>query len=156
VLVHTAVGIGTSFELVLPASLASMDALMVEASGAGATAIPLDAVRSTVRVTAGAISRASPGASVLHGETSSAFLPLPAALDGTRCPVDRDWTTVILEAAAGTAAIGVDRLLGTAHIVVRPLPERLPASPVVAGASLDTEGNPRLILDPEGLVAAAQ
>jgi two-component system chemotaxis sensor kinase CheA len=29
------------------------------------------------------------------------------------------------------------------------------ADPVVAGASLDTEGNPQLVLDPEALVAAA-
>ena len=35
------------------------------------------------------------------------------------------------------AAIGVERLLGTARIVVRPLPDRCTASPIVAGASLD-------------------
>jgi two-component system chemotaxis sensor kinase CheA len=53
-------------------------------------------------------------------------------------------------------AVGVDRLLGTARIVVRPLPELAPASPIVAGASLDAGGNPQLVLDPDGLVAAAQ
>ena len=29
------------------------------------------------------------------------------------------------------------------------------ASPIVAGASLDADGNPQLVLDPDGLVAAA-
>jgi two-component system chemotaxis sensor kinase CheA len=46
--------------------------------------------------------------------------------------------------------------LGTARIVVRPLPEGLPVSPVVVGASLDSDGNPQLVLDPAGLVVAAQ
>jgi len=38
---------------------------------------------------------------------------------------------------------------------VRPLPDGMSASPIVAGASLDAEGNPQLVLDPDGLVAAA-
>jgi two-component system chemotaxis sensor kinase CheA len=54
------------------------------------------------------------------------------------------------------AAVGVDRLLGTARIVVRPLPQRMTASPIVAGASLDADGNPQLVLDPDCLIAAAQ
>ncbi len=56
----------------------------------------------------------------------------------------------------GLAAVGVDRLLGVARTVVRPLPELAPAGPVIAGAALDAEGNPRLVLDPDALVAEAQ
>src|SRR5439155_522375 len=50
----------------------------------------------------------------------------------------------------------VERLGATAKIVLRPLPELAPPSPLVAGASLDVEGHPRLVLDPEGLVLHAQ
>jgi two-component system chemotaxis sensor kinase CheA len=39
---------------------------------------------------------------------------------------------------------------------VRPLPARADIDGVVAGASLDAEGHPQLVVDPEGLVAAAQ
>jgi two-component system chemotaxis sensor kinase CheA len=157
VVFHTAPGIGTTFELVIPQSLASMEALMVDAGGDGnMTAIPLDAVRSTLRIAAGDISRAAPGASVLHEQKAIAFIPLSTALHGARWSADRIWTAVIVGGAGGLAAIGVDRLLGTARIVVRPLPERLAASPVVAGALLDAESNPQLVLDPDGLVAAAQ
>jgi two-component system chemotaxis sensor kinase CheA len=157
VVFRTDPGIGTTFELVIPPSLASMEALMVDAGGGGnAIAIPLDAVRSTLRVAAGDISRAAPGASVLYEQKAIAFIPLSTALDGTRWSADRIWTAVIVGGAGGLAAIGVDRLLGTARIVVRPLPERLAASPVVAGALLDAESNPQLVLDPDGLVAAAQ
>jgi two-component system, chemotaxis family, sensor kinase CheA len=157
VVIRTDAGIGTTFELVIPPSLASMDALIVDAGGAGgALAIPLDAVRRTLRVAANEISPATPGASVLYEGQAIAFIPLSTALDGARWPIGCNWTAIIVAGARGIAAVGVDRLLGTARIVVRPLPERLTASPIVAGASLDAESNPQLVLDPDGLVAAAQ
>jgi two-component system chemotaxis sensor kinase CheA len=53
------------------------------------------------------------------------------------------------------AAIGVDRLRGTANVVLRALPELAPAERFVAGASLDAEGNPQLVLDADGLVDEA-
>ena len=155
VAVRTDPGIGTTFELAIPPSLASMEALIVEAGGHPA-AIPLDAVRRTLRIAAADISRAAPGASILYEQKAIAFIPLSTALDGARWPADRNWTTVVVAGAGSLAAIGVDRLLGTSRIVVRPLPEQLAASPIMAGALLDAESNPQLVLDPDGLVAAAQ
>jgi two-component system, chemotaxis family, sensor kinase CheA len=156
VVFRTEAGVGTTFELVIPPSLASMEALIVEAGEAGnATAIPLDSVRSTLRVAADEISRASPGSSILYEQKAIAFISLSTALAGTRWSVGRSWTAIVVAGAQGLVAIGVDRLLGTARIVVRPLPPRMTASPVVVGASLDADGNPQLVLDPDGLVAAA-
>jgi len=65
-------------------------------------------------------------------------------------------SAVIVEGADGLAAIGVDRLFGTANVVLRPLPELAPATGVVAGVSLDVEGSPQIVLDPDGLVSEAQ
>jgi two-component system chemotaxis sensor kinase CheA len=48
--------------------------------------------------------------------------------------------------------VGVERLRGTQNVIVRRLPDCTPSDPIVAGASLDAEGHPQLILDPEGLV----
>ena len=155
VAVRTDPGIGTTFELAIPPSLTSMEALIVDAGGNPA-AIPLDAVRRTLRVAATDISRAAPGASIPYEQKAIAFIPLSSALDGARWPADRNWTAVVVAGAGGLAAIGVDRMLGTARIVVRPLPDRLAASAIMAGASLDAESNPQLVLDPDGLVAAAQ
>jgi two-component system chemotaxis sensor kinase CheA len=150
-------GAGTSFELVIPPSLASMEALMVTAGeGGNATAIPLDRVRSTLRVAAADISCAAPGASILYDQKAIAFISLSTALAGARWSPDRNWTVVVVAGPAGMAAIGVERLLGTGRIVVRPLPQRMTASPIVAGALLDADGNPQLVLDPDGLIAAAQ
>jgi two-component system chemotaxis sensor kinase CheA len=157
VVFRTDAGIGTTFELVVPPSLASMEALIVEAGEAGsATAIPLECVQSTLRVGAHEISRASPGASILYEQSAIAFISLSGALDGTRWSAGRSWTAIVVAGAGGMAAVGVDRLLGTARIVVRSLPPRMTASPIVAGASLDADGNPQLVLDPDGLIAAAQ
>src|SRR5262249_8114248 len=117
-------GAGTTFELLIPPSLASMNALMVEASGT-TVAIPLDAVRGTRRLTAGEISLASPGASILHDEMAVAFAPLSAVVDGRPWSNQRNWAAVIVAGKDGVAAVGVERLLGTAKIVARPLPQRM-------------------------------
>jgi two-component system chemotaxis sensor kinase CheA len=154
VIVRSEAGAGTVFQLIVPPSLASLDALIVEASGT-AIGIPLDAVRSSLRVAAKDISRAPAGATVLYDEKVIPFIPLSKALDGTRQPASRNWTAVVVAGAGGMVAIGVDRLLDTARIVVRPLPEHAPASAIVAGVFLDAEGNPQLVLDPDGLVAEA-
>jgi two-component system chemotaxis sensor kinase CheA len=63
---------------------------------------------------------------------------------------------VIVQAGSRGVAVGVDRVLGTASIVMRALPSLVEADSVIAGASLDGEGNPQLVLDPSGLVAAAE
>ena len=62
---------------------------------------------------------------------------------------------MVVEGGGGLAAVSVDRLLGAANIVVRPLPASAAADPVVAGVALDDEGAPQLVLDPAALVDSA-
>jgi two-component system chemotaxis sensor kinase CheA len=59
-----------------------------------------------------------------------------------------------VQAGPRLVAIGADRLAGTSDVVVRPLPPFVEAVAAVAGAALDAEGNPQLVLDPAGIVAA--
>lgn len=155
VVVRTEAGQGTTVELVVPPSLASMEALIVESSGTVAS-LPLDAVRGSFRVAAREVSRTPTGASIIDDTGAVPFVPLSAVLDGRAPPQDRNWTAVVVAGPRGRAAIGIDRLLGTARIVMRPLPALAPASPIVAGVNLDAEGNPQLILDPDGLIEHAQ
>ncbi len=54
---------------------------------------------------------------------------------------------VLVQSGESLTAVLVDRLLGAAEVVVRPLPA-MPADPIVVGASLDADGNPCLLLDP--------
>jgi two-component system chemotaxis sensor kinase CheA len=156
VAMRTAAGQGTTLELTVPLSLAALDALVVEAAGT-AVAIPLDAVRRTLRLAPQDIARSAQGDTVVYEGRVIPCVALGQLLDGAAPASPRHaLSVVIVEGAGALAAIGVDRLLAPAKLVLRPLPELAPASPLVAGASLDVEGNPQLVLDADGLVLAAQ
>jgi two-component system, chemotaxis family, sensor kinase CheA len=155
--VRTDRGKGTVFELVVPSSLAALEVLIVEAGDNGPIAIPLDAIRATVRIGAHEILPAAPGAAaVLYGQQAIAFMPLSVVLGGANQPMRDRSSMIVLAGAEGLAAIGVDRLLHTANLVVRPLPDDLRASAVIAGTAFDAEGNPQLVLDTDSIVAAAR
>jgi len=154
--IDTKLGTGTTFALVLPYSLASMEALIVEAGGANSGAgIPLDAIRGALRVSGAEISRSGTAATILYADEAIPFMPLNAVLTGQDSAADRNWIVIVIAGSKGKAAFGVDRLLSLSRIVMRALPGGMHASAAVAGASLDAEGNPQLVLDPDGLVTAA-
>ena len=104
------------------------------------------------------IARTAQGDTVLYEGKVIPFLPLARAIsaDDSSPGTARPWSAVIVEGTNGTAALGVDRLLGTMNLVLHPLPDLAPAAAVVAGASFDAKGTPQLVLDPDGLVAEAQ
>lgn len=135
-------GLGTEIALDVPVSMTAAPALTVEAGAITAT-IPLDAVIRTERVTASDIIRSADGDVLPSGERFAAL----GRLFGD-APARETWTTIVLDGAA----VGVDRILGIANAIVMPLPPAAISGPVVAGASLDGEGNPRLALEPRTLV----
>jgi len=147
---------GTTLELVVPISRSALDALLVEAEGEVA-AIPLDSVRRTLRVAPGELARSAEGDSIVLDGRVIPFAPLARSLRATeRTRATRAWSAVLVQGAGGLAAVGVDRLLGTETIVSRPLPAAMPGHAAVGGATLDVDGNPRLVLDPDGLVASVE
>ena len=149
-------GIGTTFELVVPVSVSALEAIVVEAAGAS-VAIPLSAVARAVRFTADEITRTGRGDSVACDGQMVPFVSLSDLLQRRPRPSGAGpWTALVINAGEHRAAIAVDRLAGSMTLVVRRLPPRTPADPIVAGAALDGEGNPQLVLDPEQLVRAAQ
>jgi two-component system chemotaxis sensor kinase CheA len=156
VTMRTEKGDGTIVEIVVPVSLSSLDALVVEAGGIAA-AIPLDAIRGTLRVADDDVARAASGDSIVHQGVVLPFVPLARALRANRAVGRgaRTFSAVVVSGVGTQAAFGVDRLIGTANVVMRPLPPLALAAPMVAGASLDAEGDPQLVLDPDKLVAMA-
>ncbi len=156
VTVHSEAGKGTTLEICVPVSLSSLAALEVDVGGIVA-ALPLDSVRQTLRLADHDIAHSAQKDSIVYEGKVIPFLSLPRALrkkdadDQKR----RFWSVIVLEGRSGVAAIGVDRLLGTANVVVRPLPPLAVAEMTVVGASLNAGGDPQLVLDPEGLVAMA-
>src|ERR1019366_7951620 len=153
-------GRGATVEIRVPISITSMPGPVVEAAGALA-AIPLDAVRQTLRVRDSEIARSAESDSILHEGSVIPFLPLDRVLrrpGGASFTGGRNrgtWLAVVVQGGDRCVAVGVDRLLGASNIVMRALPGVGEADPVVSGVSLDADGNPQLVLDPGGLVAAA-
>ena len=154
---NTQPGKGTSVTLTVPLLIASLDGLQVEAAGTPAT-IPIEAVMCTLRLAPSDIARTAQGESVIFDGHSIPFLPLSAAFSIRTSPtrLNRVWSAVVVQTSNGTAAFGVDRLLGVTNVILRPLPVAALARPVVSGVSLDLEGNPQLVLDASELVLAAQ
>lgn len=158
--VSTAARQGTRVELQVPLSMASVQVLVVQCEGIS-VAIALDAVRRSLRLPAAHIARAAQGETLLHDGAMIPFLALTRALGhDTQAahdprPARAAWSVLVIEGAAGVAAIGIDRVAEATSVVLRPLPALAPASPLVAGAFLDADGNPQLVLDTNALVALA-
>jgi two-component system, chemotaxis family, sensor kinase CheA len=153
-------GAGTTIEIRVPVSLSALMALEVESANTVA-AIPISAVRRTVRIAASDVARSADSKTILFDGEPVPFLPLNRALLASAASAALDskrpaWSAVIVESAGGRAAIAVDRLRAAANIVVRPLPRSARSSALVSGASLNAEGDPQLVLDPEALVARAK
>jgi two-component system chemotaxis sensor kinase CheA len=147
--------VGMELELIVPVSVSSLQALVVEAAGVSA-AIPLDGVRQALRVAPRDLAGGAREAALVFAGQRVPFVPLARALGRPlpSAPASRSWSAVVVGGGA-LAAVGVDRLIGAESIVLRPLPELAAASSVIAGAALDAAGNPRVVLDPRALVANA-
>ena len=148
-------GRGTVFELSVPPSLSAIDALLVEVSGIG-IGLPLEAARHCLRLAPEDFVRSGRDLAILREGTAIPFLPMAGLLGRPYGAEQERWTAVIVSGDGGEAVFGVDRLLGSARLVIHPLPDEAPAADIVTGASLDAAGTPRLILDPDRLVAAAR
>lgn len=155
--VQTQAGAGTSLELVVPLSLAALDALMVEAAGR-TMVIPLSAVQQIRRLDKSDVARTAGNASILLDGNVVPFVPLARAVHADESGWNNAGTcsAVIVKGGGSLGAIGVDRLRGTRNVVLRPLPSLLRADPVIAGACLNSEGLPQLVLDPDQLVEAVR
>jgi two-component system chemotaxis sensor kinase CheA len=155
--VRTEQGRGTVFEITVPVTLSSLPAILVEA-GSVTAAIPLDAVPCTRRLAEGDIARASDGASMLHDGRAIPLVVLSRLVEKGASPKELGGTrsVVVVRSGAEYAALVVDRIVETSSVVVRRLPVWVTADPVVAGVALDAGGAPLIVLDPDGLVRAAQ
>ncbi|MGC4087653.1 MAG: response regulator [Polyangiaceae bacterium] len=154
--VESVPGSGTRIELEVPVSLALVPSLMVEVRGAR-LAIPLEAVAATARVQQSELGRSQDRECVLHEGQPLPFFPLERVLPGAEQDAVRAmWSLVMLRWGGRGAALGVDRVLGTSNVVMRAMPSLVRAHPVVAGAALDAEGNPQLVLEPRALIERAE
>ena len=150
-------GRGSTVEILVPVSLLSLEAVMVKSGGIGVS-FPLDAVQRTLRLSAGEIVHNPEGDHVVWEGRTIPFRQLGKVLrqpPGELGRQARFFPAVVVRSGAQHAVIGVEALLGTATVLLRPIPAFAAVHPVVAGAALDEQGNPQLVLDPAALVVAA-
>jgi two-component system, chemotaxis family, sensor kinase CheA len=158
VALQTEPGAGTSVAVSVPLSVASLPALVVEAAGS-AVAIPLDAIERSLRIGPDEIVRTGQHATVLVDGQAIPLAPLASlatAARAARSESGRASAVVVRATTGAAAAFTVDRIVGAAPVLLKPLPRFAPVTAVIAGAALDAVGDPLVVVDPDRLVAGAR
>jgi len=154
--VSTRRGAGTTVELQVPVSLSSARALLAQ-SGRSQVAVPLEAVRCTVRATAQQVIPTAAGEALVHEGRTVPLVALGSLIGAPSSPREPGARrlVVVVHGAGAEAALDVDALLGTSEITVQPFPPGVAPVAVLAGVGVDESGSPQLVLDVAAAVAAA-
>jgi two-component system chemotaxis sensor kinase CheA len=146
-------GLGTTFTIRLPLTLAILGALLVRIAGE-LYAIPLDAVSVSLRIDAAEIADTQTGEMFAHREQ---VLPLIRGAEffelGALPKKDDDVLVVVLRAANREVGLVVDEFVGDQEIVVKPLSELVGPVAGIAGGTILGDGSIALIVDPNALIS---
>ena len=146
-------GVGTTFFIKIPLTLAIVSALIVEAAGQR-FAVPQIAVSELVLAGPEQIEEIG-GASVLR--LRNRLLPLVRLGDvlGLKPASDASRNSLVMVTQVGSQTFGVvvDRVFDTEEIVVKPVAPILRGLSVYAGNTILGDGSVIMILDPNGLAA---
>ncbi|MCW6534542.1 MULTISPECIES: chemotaxis protein CheA [Sphingomonas] len=146
-------GQGLTVSIEVPLTLAILSAVVVE--GGGQTfALPRQAVHEIVATAAGAtrIDRIGDGRIVTIRDRR---LPLIALDEVLGLPVRDPALLAVLEVPGGSYALGVDTVIDTEEVVVKPASPAVMRAGVYAGMTLPDSGHPMLLLDAAGLAEVA-
>jgi two-component system chemotaxis sensor kinase CheA len=150
VTVTTATGVGTTFAIKLPLTLAIIRALLVQV-GDGIFSIPLTAVQETLRIRRDAIH-------TVHGRevalVRNQTLPL-VWLSEIFCRTDKradraasEWCYIVsVHTGATSLGLIVDRLVGEQEVVIKSIGTALGEIEGVAGATILGDGKVSMIVD---------
>jgi two-component system chemotaxis sensor kinase CheA len=149
------VGKGTTFRVMLPITLAIVQALIVRA-GEELFAIPLSAVDESLRLYAREIQ------TIEKREVfalRNVAIPLLRLSDAFSIPAyeetpDTKWFAVVTRSGDKVAGILVDELVRQQEIVIKSVGERLKSIPGIAGATEVGEGEMILVVDTASLIEA--
>jgi two-component system, chemotaxis family, sensor kinase CheA len=155
--ISSEVGKGSKFTLILPLTLAIIDALMVQINGAN-YAIPLDAVSETTKIEAERLTEVNNRKVVtLRGEVLG-VAELAELLEQPVSDPNREvLPVVIIHDNVRRLGLVVDRLLERQEIVIKPLGNFLSRFDLkgVSGATIMGDGSVVLILDPHEIYSMA-
>ncbi|MGH7457910.1 MAG: chemotaxis protein CheA [Longimicrobiaceae bacterium] len=146
-------GLGTSFTIRLPLTLAIVQALLIRQEGQ-TYALPLAHVSGTVELPRSELKRAGGRPVLLLGEEVVPAVSLRSFLHGGNgAAAGAILTAVILELGEQRRALLVDELVGQRDVVVKSFDGTEQTPKVFSGATILSDGRPALILDAGSLVA---
>ena len=158
---HSEPGVGTEFRLSVPITLAVLPCLLVEA-GRQRFAVPMHSVVSAQPPQAVDAPHAGGRPVVRSAAEVVALTPLgdllaePANPQGGDRRAPGSGRVLVLAGPTRKQAFSVDALLGQRNVIVKALSPLLAGNPLLAGASLEPNGEVLLVLDAGALVESAR
>ena len=152
--VKSAEGLGTTFILHIPLTLAIIDGMLIKVGDASYT-IPLLSIRESLRPTEDMITVTPSGQEILRvREEMIPVLRLHNIYNvKPKCDSLIDGLVVIVESGLDVVALLVDELLGQQQTVVKPLSSYLSGAKAVSGCTILGTGEVSLILDIPSLIS---
>jgi two-component system chemotaxis sensor kinase CheA len=148
--IESEMGVGTTFSIALPLTLAILPVLVVK-HGAQPFAVPLGMVHEILPLRAQSIQRVGGRATVVVRDQVLALRSLSALLGWPSNATPK--YGVLMQCANTAFVLAVDDYVGREDVVIKPLTDIKPEG--VAGATLSGDGSVILVLDIEPLLKAA-
>jgi len=150
--IETEPGKGTTFRLLVPLTLASIQALLFRVHGR-LYAVPLASVAEITRIIEGEIHRVDNHEVFQLREQVLTLVRLDKL--GPRVVSERAKRVFVIVIGSGGRRFGlaVDSLMGEEELVIKPLEDQLVTSPLVSGASILGDGTVVLILNVPAVIS---
>jgi two-component system chemotaxis sensor kinase CheA len=151
--IQSEVGKGTTFRLMVPLTLASIQALLFHVAGR-LYAVPISSVVEITRLSEGDVHSVDDHEVFQLREQVLTLVRLER-LESKRQVTDRAKRTFVVVIGAGARRFGlaVDSLMGEEELVIKALEDELITSPMVSGASILGDGTVVLILNVSAVVS---
>ena len=151
--IHSVIGEGSTFNILLPLTLAIIDGMLVGVGGERFI-IPTISVRESFRPRPGMVSTIhEKGAIVSVRGKQTPVLPLGKYLGiPTKAATPEEGIMIVVESGDASRAILVDELIGKQEVVIKSLGETFKDQNLLAGGAVLGDGSVGLILDVDTLV----
>ena len=151
--IESVLGKGTTFRLMVPLTLASIQALLFRVAGR-LYAVPISSVVEITRLTESDVHRLDDHEVFQLREQVLTLVRLER-LESSRQEKNHTARTFVVVIGAGTRRFGlaVDSLMGEEELVIKALEDELITSPMVSGASILGDGTVVLILNVSAVVS---
>jgi two-component system chemotaxis sensor kinase CheA len=152
--IHSTPGLGTTFNIKLPLTLAIVEGLLLR-TGQQRFVLPTFCIRESLRPTPEQVHSFQGRRRVIQVRDSLLPMIHLAELFGETGPLPEPWeaTVVVIEDNGRHVALTVDELLGKQEVVIKSLGNAFANVQGVAGAAILGDGRVGLILDAGGLLA---